>query len=704
MSPLGGAGGGAGVTGREGPAWAEIRRLADAVFRSAGGVDFGELAPGAGAGDVPFHAAWVAVGPGETGRRHRHHEAERWIIVEGRGELSSQGRTCEVGPGDVVELPPFVDHALHNPSPERRVVFFSLWWHDAALASRLAGAEAAPPPRRRAIVTATPPTPNGDLHLGHFAGPYAAADAHARYLRMKGVEAYYVTGSDDFQSYVAGQALRAGGSPGDVANHYAGRIEGALRAGGVRCDQFVRSMEPDYVARVQRMVRALYEAGQIVARECEYLVSPHDGRRLFEFYVGGACSHCRAPAGGGVCEECGRPNEGARLVDPVATLGSGSGLGRAAPGAGGGLGRATVARLVLPLARHADRVRALLDRVAMPTRLRALAEAMLDEGAPDVPVTHPHEWGVPCAIEGFEGQVVSSWFEMGHSMLEGARRAGERAGWARPGGPTRAPAGAELVQFFGFDNAFYYTLLYPLLASLVDPASEPPAAFVCNEFYLLEGSKFSTSRGHAVWLAEALAEGPADPLRFYLAYTRPEADRTDFTRGEYGAFVARELRGAWLGWLRELGGRLDEFAGGEAPEPGSWTDAQRRHYAELGRVTARVREGYEAASFSLQGASRGLIELVRVASAFARGERHWAGLASRRDERRTALALELAAARALAQHVAPLMPDFARRLWAALGLGGDVEALGFDDHVAWVPPGSRVVLGGEALGEPFGPA
>ncbi|HEU4413066.1 MAG TPA: class I tRNA ligase family protein [Polyangiaceae bacterium] len=693
---------------------AEVLTLDDAALERAFGIKVGAIRPPEGG--APFHAAWAVVGPGETSRRHAHHEAERWLVVEGHGTLSSGARQSEVGPGDVVELPPFVDHSLHNPSPEHRLVFVSLWWQDLALASRLARAEraSAPPPadaegaargagparpRRRVMVTATPPTPNGDLHLGHFSGPYVAADAHARYLRMAGAEARFVTGSDDFQSYVAGKALREGASPERVADHYAARIEGALRQAGVRCDLFTRSLAPAYVRRVQAIVRRLYDAGQIVAEECDYLVSPRDGRRLFEFYVAGACPHCRAPAGGGVCEECGRPNEGASLLEPAATLG------------GGPLVRERLRRLVVPLRRHEARLRALLDRMAMPTRLRALAEELLTEGAPDVPVTHPHHWGIRCPVPGFEGQVVSTWFEMGFNLLEGVRELERRDG-------TGAGPAAELVQFFGIDNGFYYALLYPLLASLVEPASEPPAALVCNEFYLLDGRKFSTSRAHAVWLRDFLAEEPADLVRFYLAHTRPESERSNFTVDDYRAFVARELRGAWQGWLRDLGRRVGERAGGLAPEPGSWTDEHRRHYARLGRIAERAREGYEARTFSLQAVTRELAELVRAARAFAGAERHWAGVGARQGELRTALALELAAARALAQHVAPLMPDFAQRLWAALGLPGEVEAQGFDEHLDWVPAGARVDLGGElfaarpatprrdrpALGEATGPA
>ena len=43
-------------------------------------------------------------------------------------------------------------------------------------------------PYKRVLITATPPTPNGDLHVGHLSGPYLGADVHRRYLEMRGVE------------------------------------------------------------------------------------------------------------------------------------------------------------------------------------------------------------------------------------------------------------------------------------------------------------------------------------------------------------------------------------------------------------------------------------------------------------------------------------------------------------------------------------
>jgi methionyl-tRNA synthetase len=539
-------------------------------------------------------------------------------------------------------------------------------------------------------VTVTPPTPNGDLHLGHLAGPYLSADVFARAQRMLGRQVHYVTGSDDYQSYVAGKGLRTAQDPEQVADHYAARIVEALRLAGVRCDQFTRTLRPDYVVQIQQMVARLYEQGHVVAQDFDYLVAPDHERALFEFYVSGRCPHCLAAAGGGCCEECGRLNEGSALIDAAATLTSQPDQA---------LRRRRVRRLVLPLSRHAQRVRELVDQIPMSTHLRSLAESLLAEGLPDVPVTHPDQpngpdqpdqpdqsrgWGLACTVPGFTDQVVSSWFEMSHSLRVGIEQCGATAA-QRP----------EVVQFFGFDNGFYYALLYPLLSELVDPGAEPVTALLCNEFYLLDGLKFSTSRNHAVWVREILQTESADLVRFYLAYTSPTVARTSFSTDVYQAFVTEQLRGCWQSWLHDLGRRVEKQFAGRAPEAGLWSDRQHCCYRDLDGLLQRLRGGYQATTFSPQAVTRMLIELVRCAREFAIGEHALAALPQRRDEYRTAIALELAMVRALAQHVAPIMPDVARRLWRGLGFDGEVEVHGFGAQVSWVPAGHSIDLGGD---------
>ena len=55
----------------------------------------------------------------------------------------------------------------------------------------------------KAIITSALPYANGEIHLGHVASTYLPADVTTRFLRQKGVEAYYICASDDFGTHLA---------------------------------------------------------------------------------------------------------------------------------------------------------------------------------------------------------------------------------------------------------------------------------------------------------------------------------------------------------------------------------------------------------------------------------------------------------------------------------------------------------------------
>src|SRR5262249_34975984 len=143
---------------------------------------------------------------------------------------------------------------------------------------------------------------------------------------------------------------------------------------------------------------------------------------------------------------------------------------------------------------------------------------------------------------------------------------------------------AQVVQCFGFDNGFWYSLFIPALFKAYDPSIRLQAALVSNEFYRLEGKKFSTSRKHAIWGREPLADAPPDEARFSLAYTCPETERTNFTRAGFEAVVGRELIEAWQEWLAGLGETVARESDGVAPAPPAatdfWTPEQERFAAD----------------------------------------------------------------------------------------------------------------------------
>lgn len=639
-----------------------------------------DLYPWKGVVTPPFGAAWAIIEPGGITKRHNHNERETFFVVQGRGVMRVGGEQTEVKVGDVIYLPPFENHTLTNTSQTEDLIFLTVYWDDAAVWTAGLGEAAAPEGRaRRVLVTAAPPTPNGEIHLGHLSGPYLAADIHTRYLRLRGVEAHYLSGTDDNQSYVPVKAAKMGLPPGEAADRLAALIEEAMRAARIDMDLFIRpNASPYHASMVQQFLRKLHEDGKLIAKET---LSPYCDaceRYLFEAHIRGRCPHCGQPTGGNSCEDCGRPNDCADLVDPVCT------------GCGAAPGTREVTRLHFPLHRYADALRNYHHSVAMNPNLRSLCEQVIAAGLPDIAVTHPASWGIPVPIEGFEDQRIYAWFEMAPRYLAYAQQLSEALG--SPGGWERSwkAADAQVVQCFGFDNGFFYAVFVPALLQAYDPEIRLTSAFVMNEFYRLDGLKFSTSRNHAIWGRETLARVPADVVRFYLAYTCPEAESTNFTLSDFEATVERELCGAWQGWLGDLGGRVARDFGGEVPATGDWTEEHRRFCQRLQQLTDEASIAYEAPTFSPQKAARTLCELVREARRFGKAEEHWRRVSSRHEEQRTGVALQLLAAKTLARLAAPLMPDFAERLWRDLGYEAPLASDAWEERPAWVPSGRRI--------------
>jgi methionyl-tRNA synthetase len=144
------------------------------------------------------------------------------------------------------------------------------------------------------VVTAAPPTPNGDLHLGHLSGPYSGADIHVRAQRLQGGEALYLTGSDVNQSYVPTKAARDGTAPLDMAGRFADEIGQIFTSADIVTDSYVRPWDSGlHHSIVCHFFAQLHERGALRARTEMALFCGDCGRYLFEAHVTGKCPHLR---------------------------------------------------------------------------------------------------------------------------------------------------------------------------------------------------------------------------------------------------------------------------------------------------------------------------------------------------------------------------------------------------------------------------
>jgi methionyl-tRNA synthetase len=649
-----------------------LNSYGESALSEAFGIDMSSV-EGLGVG-----AGWGRVAPGVTSVSHQHDETEFFVIVAGTGELNVDGGTHPAWPGTVVLFEPFESHTITNTGGTD-LVFFTQYWRDSARAraSALSRVRANHTDRPQ-FVFSTPPTPNGDLHLGHLSGPYLGADAYVRYQRLNGNQAWHLTGSDDFQSYVEAVAAGVDSTPAEVAAHYSAEIAATLKAMDIEVDQYsVTSVDEGYPEGLRRFFARLVDSGRVSPKSTPALVDSETGEYLYEVNVGGVCPRCSQRTGGNICEECGEPNLVADLADPTSRI------------SGTAPKHADVERYTLPLHEFADAVADHHRLGRVPVRLRELAQRVFARETLDLPVSHPSDWGVSPAGDDLDGQVIWVWPEMSHGFLHGIERLGAALGEDWSGGEPSPDW--KIVHFFGYDNSFYHSILYPVLYRLAFPAWSPDIDYHVNEFYLLEGQKFSTSRRHAIWGKEILTPDSVDAVRYYLSRTRPEDERTDFRRADFDRARADTLVGQWEEWLIGLGERVDSRFGGVVPDAGTWTS---EHTAFLARLSLRLDEATAALNpegFSLRSAAAALDGIVADVRAFSRRQAALAELDRWSSEARTAIALELAAARLLATASAPLMPRFSAKLAAALGVPA-IDA--WPETADLVEPGSRCTLAG----------
>jgi methionyl-tRNA synthetase len=494
---------------------------------------------------------------------------------------------------------------------------------------------------------------------------------------MLGNEAYYLCGIDEHQSYVALKGRQIGLGPQETADKFAAEIEQTLSAADMQIDLMARpSRIPNYTAFVEKVFHQLQREGRLVEKEQPCLFCDACQVYLFGAYVRGVCPHCDQPSGGNSCEACGRLHDCGDLRNPVCNI------------CGGRASVRKIACFVLPLSPYEKQLKEYFDTATMSSNIRALGEQMLQEGLPEVAITHPGSWGI--SAPGLSGQVIFAWFEIALWHFAATQALAESTD--EPGGWERfwKSADVEIVQFFGFDNTFFYSLFFSAVFQAWDPEVRLPQVLLANEFYRLEGLKFSTSRNHAIWGRDLLREQNVDLVRFYLAYSGPDTEQTSFTLAEYEHTVRKELLDGVQGWLRQLGNAVSTEYGGIAPSPSMWTGTMHNFYGRLADIAGKAAASYSAREFSMQRVARLLLELAREARSFSNSESHWKRVSDRRLTRNTALALELLAAKTLALLAAPMMPSFSARLWQDLGQTASLQVQSWPHHLEWIRPGTFI--------------
>lgn len=424
------------------------------------------------------------------------------------------------------------------------------------------------------VITIPPPTANGPLHVGHLSGPFLASDVAARAAKARGERVLAVAGVDVAQNYIPKMARAKGVDPKRLIDRTRSEILEAFDRGRIHYDTFVDPQAPEYRRVLASMLADMVERGNVTLSETTLHACADCGCTLHHSYVTGSCAHCGAPASGGSCEGCGGYTSADTLLNPVC-------------GCCGGAANSFVASVpVLRLEQFRPQLEEIWQCAELPRQVRDLIARYSTVEMPEVPLAYPTDWGID-GVGPLAGLRMDAYTEVGLSWLYGVARALDPAA-----DTLEACVGAwreveALWQFHGIDNTFFFIAFWPALFAAAGLERVPLGGLVVNEFYTLDGEKFSTSRDHAIWAHEFLADEDPGTVRLYLAWDRPDRAATDFTRESFEAF-------------RDFVGPLLSGDGHPSPLPSSLLPAER----------TRGERALELVGFDAALATRSLLNLL----------------------------------------------------------------------------------------------
>jgi methionyl-tRNA synthetase len=527
----------------------------------------------------------------------------------------------------------------------------------------------------RVIVTAALPYANGEIHLGHVCSTYLPADIFVRYQRMKGRDAIYVCATDDFGTPILIRAEQEGKTPKEYVAYWYERDLKDFQDLGISFDIFHQTSSDENVEMTQYFFRRLYGRGYIYKQTVLQYYCEYDRKFLPDRYVIGTCPYCGAEnqySDG--CEVCGRALQPGEVVEPRCAI----------------CGRTPVMRetdhYFFRLSAFSERLKRWLEgNPNLQPQVRNYVLRWIEDGLKDWDITRDIPWGVPIPLPEAEGKVLYGWFDNHLCYIASALLYYRRQGVDG----KEAWNSAKIFHFIGKDIVYHHYLFLPAMRMGNEEEYKLPDAIPTRGHLLLQGRKFSKSKGWYVSLRDFLDHFPADYLRFYMAAITPYSqDDVNFDWDDFAARINNELVANIGNFIHRALTLTHRRYGGVVPALGGLDQKDEEFLARLKAAPSQVGARIEANQ--LDRGLRAILDFSAACNQYFQVKAPW------REEADPANCLHLSinAVRSLAILLAPYTPFSAERIWRLLKLEGTVH------EAPWDSAGELGVEAGHRLAEP----
>ncbi len=524
------------------------------------------------------------------------------------------------------------------------------------------------------VITSALPYANGEIHLGHVASTYLPADILARYSRSNKRNVLFLCASDDYGTPILIKAEQEGKEPEDYVRYWNERDQKDFERLGISFDIFYKTSSPENIKLAQHFFDILNKKGFIFKQTISQPYCEYDKKFLPDRYVKGTCPYCGAvDQYSDGCEKCGRVFEPGEIKDEHCAL------CKRKPA------HEESEHYFLRLSAFSKELRKwLVENKNLQEEVKNYVIKWIDDGLKEWDITRDISWGVPIPLKDAKGKVFYGWFDNAIGYASTAIK--------HFGGENKAKEfwnSADVYHYIGKDIVYHHYLFMTAIRLVVNEFKAPD--YIPTRGHLmLQGKKFSKSRGWYISLEDFLYEFTADYLRYYLSsITTYSQQDVNFDWKEFQAKINNELVGNIGNFVNRTLTFIDSKFGGKVPEPEDESKLDKEGVGRKRKLTKQISEAPELVAKEIRSnhfdrALKKILEFSSACNTYFQSEEPW-----KNKKNKTCIYLCANACRTIAILSEPFLPFTSKKISGMLNT----------DNGSWESAAELTIKPGHKIGD-----